>query len=423
MDLTKYKNRVSDSIFKLLLEEYPTGQTNDKNCPNLLFVVNKKEHVDFLIDELNLNILQKNFSDKDMFDGKESDYISMYKFWKYLSSLSEEEQFNKMLEKKFHTLSADELKPYLNDSIVLQRLLICRFNFFENIKEYSSICDVNAVIERFVKNYNREKQSLHSIFMGESYNDNLKKTLPDVSNILDKKNLMDLIALKLYSKPAVFYLYKNNFIDDEDMKAMIAKDDSLYRYTSQGYRDEYGSNSDVLIDKKTGFFKDIFNVYNIDSSSFSFNVGQGFGDYIKYAHPDKINLKDKNGRNVIFDLFSRSTIENDSRNEKINEHLSLFLQRGGDVNVVDNKGETCLSWIKDPISMHYLITVLGDNGVNILSPTCFNLTKTITDFMSNIQDCEEKRMLSKTLINQEKELLKELTDNANVNEHKNIKRL
>lgn len=414
MDLTKYKNKVTDSIFKLLLEEYPTGLTNDKNCPNLLFVVNKKEHVDFLIEELNLNILQRNFSDKDMFDEKEDSCIFMYKFWKYLSVLSEEEQYDKMLGKKFYELNPDVLKPYFNKSPALQRLLICRFNFFENIKEYSTICDANAVIEKFIKNYNSEKQSLYSVFMGENYKNEFKNTLPEVSSVLSKKNLMDLIDLNLYTRPAVFYLYKNNIIDDEDMKGMIAKDDSLYRYA-------YGSHSDVLINKETGFFKDMFNVYNIDSSFFSFNVGKGPGDYIKHAHPEKINLQDKNGRSVIFDLFS--VIENTSMNEKINEHLSLFLQRGGDVNIIDNKGETCLSWVKKPIDMLYLVTLLEDNGVNILSPDCVNLARTVNIFISNTEDCEEKRLLSKTLINLEKKFLKEITNNADVNEYKNIKRL
>lgn len=424
MGLKSLKNKVTNKIFESLIEMYPTGYTDDKECPNLLFIVNKKEHVDYLIDVLEVDVHQINSENEKIIDNRLNDDVKSYKYWKYLSFFNNEAQQAMMAKKRLEMSSFETLSSFFNGSLPLQNLLIKKFHFFKNIDNYSTICNVNDIVKRFLKDYKEElKDENNSLIMnkmmGSSFDHAFQNSLPLVSKYLHKDILLELISdFKLFENTSIFYLYKNNIIDEHDFKEFINKNPNVYRYTKK-------EDLELIIDKNTGFFKDYLNVYDITKDYFGFYIANSYKNYLNHACLEKINLIDKKGENILFEILSESEIERNPEN--IEESLKLFLEKGGDVSTVNVNGDNILSKIKKNENLLFAITLLNDNDINIFDAKYYNIFgKKISDFLKIAGEKENTSELNLTFFKNEiikLEKISLLKNIENKDETKIIKRL
>lgn len=283
MNLNIIKNNVSDLFFELLLNKYPTGYTNDKLYPNLLFLLNKPTHIKYVLDNLEIDVnIQNSVGDlilsSSKYEKNNNNIDKINLIFELLNKENKRKIFEQYLTEK---LTFDMLKNIILNNDNLLDLTIKKYYFFENISDYAKIIDVNKVIsDFFIKT--KEKTEIKDIVLGYKYRFEFEKEFDNVALFLNKENLFTLIDNEIFSKESYIKMLKSNIINEKEMMEII-KEKECYNLINNK------NNISYFIDENTGYFKENIGLYEYLNKTSVMPISMDI--MAKYINPEKIEKK------------------------------------------------------------------------------------------------------------------------------------
>lgn len=419
-----FQGKVTDEIFEFLIKNI--SKKDKEDVPYLIYLVNKKEHIDKLVSEYNLNLKKVHLLDKIWIVDYTEEHLESLKTYDCVS-----------LKKIFTNIISKENKRISNRRNIENKNSEILDFVIKNVKmDSENIGLINPIHYLEIIKSNRDdfknfiiyfsRSNLENSFSEDIYD---KEVFIDYFDIIGKEKFLELYNNERYFKAEnIIMLIENNrlkisdfnYLRSESLNGKIEiKEDSFYPAYYELFN---GLNNDVVVNKQMKFNE------NIDISLLDKNIYILFkilrnkkydeiSNFIKVLHNtsnEKFNIliKDKN----LFSLFTSNlsnylsfNFKKQSMENRLNElsyikdlfHdiLELYFKENKDV-IIENKNNK--NFIDD-INNYDLLEIILDSNIMVCSD--YNKLKVSLWNKINTEDDLGYLFLKDKFIKKEKELI------------------